>query len=99
MDVGRRRFLTGATAAVVGVLVGCGNDEDGGGEAAPTSGGDATTTTSGQTSTTSAAVRLPSDPFGLGVASGDPAASSVVLWTRLALDPLAADGLGAMPAD
>jgi alkaline phosphatase D len=32
------------------------------------------------------------DPFTLGVASGDPAADSVVLWTRLAPQPLVADG-------
>lgn len=38
------------------------------------------------------------NPFTLGVASGDPAADSVVLWTRLAVDPLAADGAGGMPA-
>ena len=38
------------------------------------------------------------DPFTLGVASGDPAADSVVLWTRLAPDPVAADGHGGMPA-
>lgn len=31
-------------------------------------------------------------PFSLGVASGDPGARSVVLWTRLARDPLAPDG-------
>ena len=37
------------------------------------------------------------DPFTLGIASGDPAADSVVLWTRLAPDPLAADGRGGMP--
>jgi alkaline phosphatase D len=36
------------------------------------------------------------DPFTLGVASGDPDATSVVLWTRLAPDPDRADG--AMPA-
>ena len=39
-----------------------------------------------------------SDPFTLGVASGDPWSESVVLWTRLAPQPLAADGLGGMPA-
>ncbi len=38
----------------------------------------------------------PSDPFTLGVASGEPSASGVVLWTRLAPDPLAEDGLGGM---
>nr|WP_255426262.1 alkaline phosphatase D family protein [Pseudonocardia sp. C8] len=36
------------------------------------------------------------DPFGLGVASGEPAADSVVLWTRLATEPLADDGLGGL---
>lgn len=39
----------------------------------------------------------PADPFGLGVASGDPAPNSVVLWTRLAPKPLAEDGHGGMP--
>ncbi|MGE3661934.1 MAG: alkaline phosphatase [Pseudonocardia sp.] len=34
------------------------------------------------------------DPFTLGVASGDPTPDGVVLWTRLATDPLAPDGLG-----
>jgi alkaline phosphatase D len=33
-----------------------------------------------------------SDPFTLGVASGDPDSSSVVLWTRLAPKPLDPDG-------
>ncbi|GAA5162190.1 MULTISPECIES: alkaline phosphatase D family protein [Amycolatopsis] len=37
------------------------------------------------------------DPFTLGVASGDPWPDGVVLWTRLAPDPLAPDGLGGMP--
>lgn len=38
-------------------------------------------------------------PFTLGVASGDPAADGFVLWTRLALDPLATDTPGGMSAD
>ncbi|MEV4757277.1 alkaline phosphatase D family protein [Micromonospora sp. NPDC049559] len=37
-------------------------------------------------------------PFKLGVASGDPAPDSVVLWTRLAPSPLNADGQGGMAA-
>lgn len=37
------------------------------------------------------------EPFTLGVASGDPLPDGVVLWTRLAPDPLAGDGLGGMP--
>jgi alkaline phosphatase D len=42
-------------------------------------------------------VALPDDPFRLGVASGEPTASSVILWTRLAPDPLAVGG--GMPAE
>ncbi len=38
------------------------------------------------------------DPFTLGVASGDPAFDGVVLWTRLAPEPLADDGRGGMPS-
>lgn len=40
------------------------------------------------------------DPFTLGVASGDPATDGFVIWTRLAPDPLAPDGgLPAIPFD
>ncbi len=41
---------------------------------------------------------LPDGVFGLGVASGDPSQDGVVLWTRLAPQPLAPDGHGGMPA-
>jgi alkaline phosphatase D len=41
--------------------------------------------------------RIGGTPFTLGVASGDPTADGAVLWTRLAPDPLAPDGLGGMP--
>ncbi|MFI7272359.1 alkaline phosphatase D family protein [Streptomyces sp. NPDC049879] len=44
-----------------------------------------------------AAPRFAADPFGLGIASGDPLPGGVVLWTRLAPDPLALDGRGGMP--
>ncbi len=36
------------------------------------------------------------DPFTLGVASGDPVPDGFVIWTRLAVDPLAPDGSGGM---
>lgn len=39
------------------------------------------------------------DPFVLGVASGDPTPDGVVLWTRLAPDPLAPGGRGGMGWD
>lgn len=44
-----------------------------------------------------AAPPLPGYPFQLGLASGDPEPDSVVLWTRLAPDPIAEDGAGGMP--
>jgi alkaline phosphatase D len=44
-----------------------------------------------------AATTLIAYPFTLGVASGDPAPDSVVLWTRLAPSPTNADGQGGMP--
>jgi alkaline phosphatase D len=44
-----------------------------------------------------AAPRFPDDPFRLGVASGDPTPDGLVLWTRLAPDPLAVDSRGGMP--
>lgn len=44
------------------------------------------------------AVKLRRNPFTLGVASGDPSPDGFVLWTRLALDPTAANGLGGMPS-
>ncbi len=36
--------------------------------------------------------KFSSDPFTMGVASGDPDSNSVVLWTRLAPEPLSPDG-------
>jgi alkaline phosphatase D len=39
-----------------------------------------------------------SNPFTLGVASGDPGPDSVVLWTRLARDPLNGGGMPNRPA-
>ncbi|TDD26167.1 alkaline phosphatase D family protein [Nonomuraea diastatica] len=40
---------------------------------------------------------LRTDPFTLGVASGDPDHEGFVIWTRLAQQPMAEDGLGGMP--
>lgn len=40
--------------------------------------------------------RFAANPFTLGVASGDPLADGVVLWTKLAPDPLALDGFGGL---
>lgn len=43
------------------------------------------------------APRFAGNPFSLGVASGEPWPEGVVLWTRLAPQPLAPDGAGGMP--
>jgi alkaline phosphatase D len=51
----------------------------------------------GVTAFSASASARPADPFTLGVASGDPTPDGVVLWTRLAREPLAEDGLGGMP--
>ncbi|WP_214327390.1 alkaline phosphatase D family protein [Nonomuraea sediminis] len=52
---------------------------------------------SAETAQTLASRGLRTDPFTLGVASGDPDHSGFVLWTRLAQQPLAEDGMGGMP--
>lgn len=41
--------------------------------------------------------KFSSYPFSLGVASGDPLPDSVVLWTRLAPDPLNGGGMPSSP--
>src|SRR5690349_7352737 len=43
--------------------------------------------------------RWASDPFTLGVASGDPASDGVVIWTRLAPEPLRDGGGLDQPVD
>lgn len=86
--VTRRGFLLGAASVVV--LGACGSS--GSGDESAGGGGGATSTTAAVTP----ASDLTTDPFALGVASGDPLPDSIVLWTRLAPDPLAADGSGGM---
>jgi alkaline phosphatase D len=96
--ISRRVFLAAGAAVVVAA---CSDDN---GESSPTSSDGATspsttqvatTTTTEATTTTSTLppVVLSADPFTLGVASGDPDATSVVLWTRLAPDPLNGGGM------
>ncbi|NQD88667.1 alkaline phosphatase, partial [Paenarthrobacter sp. CM16] len=41
---------------------------------------------------------LRTDPFTLGIASGEPWPDGFVIWTRLAVNPVAEDGLGSMPS-
>ncbi len=83
----RRGFLG---LVVAGVAAACSDD---GGSASTTSGTGASTT---GPSTSLPVPDLPANPFALGVASGDPVADGVVLWTRLAPEPLEGGG---MPGD
>lgn len=95
--LGRRHFLIGAAASAALVAAGCGSDGEGA-DGAGASAGDG----SDAASTTTEPLRQPDlggDPFTLGVASGDPATTSVVLWTRLAPEPTADDGGAGMPDD
>lgn len=82
----RRAFLAGAAASGALLAAGC------------SSGGESGSASSATTTATTLPVPdLPGDPFTLGVASGDPLSDAVVLWTRLAPEPLAARG--GMPRD
>ncbi|MFN8016771.1 MAG: alkaline phosphatase D family protein [Acidimicrobiales bacterium] len=90
--IGRRHFLIGAAAAAAAVATGCGSSGDG-----TSAEGDGKA--AGAPTTAPAPSWSGKDPFTLGVASGDPTTTSVILWTRLAPEPTAEDGLGGMPGD
>lgn len=96
MDDQRRRFLVGAAATTAAITVGCSSDGDAGGASTTTA------TTAGVPVTAPEPEHVPelaADPFTLGVASGDPTTTAVILWTRLAPDHTADDGAGGMPAE
>ncbi|MGQ0847241.1 MAG: alkaline phosphatase D family protein [Sporichthyaceae bacterium] len=83
----RRQFLqTGSAAAMMPLVPGLSDLPSG----PPGTAGRALDTVSS---------KLPArNPFTLGVASGEPTPDGIVLWTRLAPDPLAEDGSGGMVA-
>ncbi len=87
----RRGFLAGTIAAV---LAACSDSGEDGSITSSTSSTETTSPPATATPTTAAApatsaatttttLPLGSDPFSLGVASGDPLSDSVILWTRL----------------
>jgi alkaline phosphatase D len=78
----RRQFLAAAVAATIAAACSDDDSSPGAGDA----GGAGTSTTTSRTE----APRFESDPFGLGVASGDPLHDRVVLWTML----VAEEGVG-----
>ncbi len=86
--VSRRGFLV--SIGVGAAAIACSDDDT----TAKGSGDGSGARSSPTTTTMPPAPDLSGDPFTLGVASGDPMADRVVLWTRLAPSPL--DG-GGMP--
>ncbi len=91
----RRRFLIalGAGAGAAAGLTGCSDDDASDAGPGTTAGSTATTTT-----TTIPIPPFEGDPFTLGLASGDPDDTSVILWTRLAPKPLEGGGMPDAPA-
>ncbi|MEQ8841884.1 MAG: alkaline phosphatase D family protein [Acidimicrobiales bacterium] len=89
----RRGFLAASAGLVAAAC--SGNDEPatGTGSTAPAP-PESTTVTQPSTTTSTTSTTLPvpefaNDPFPFGVASGDPLPDAVVIWTRLAVDPMA----------
>ncbi len=89
----RRRFLGAGLGLAAAACSGDG--ESAGSDPTTTTGAPDPTTTTTTTAAERTLVASPPwegpTPFGLGVASGDPDQSSVVLWTRLIVDPLSSD--------
>ncbi|MFV2039029.1 MAG: alkaline phosphatase [Acidimicrobiales bacterium] len=96
----RRAFLA-ATVAAAAAACSDGADTSAPATAAPaattrpdpTAAPDPTTTPPPSPTPEAAPIELAGDPFSLGVASGDPTDTSVILWTRLAPDPMAGGGM------
>jgi alkaline phosphatase D len=80
--IGRRRFVAAAGRAVVGLVAGPALVSGDTVRAVPVPG---------------SAAAVPGDVFRLGVASGDPTADGVVLWTRLAPEPTEGGGMPDRP--
>lgn len=98
----RRRFLGLLAAGAGAVVVGCSSDgSDGGSPGSTAPGGGAGDPGAPAPTLATGAVPagegLTGDPFGLGVASGDPTPASVILWTRLITDLDDTSGSGGLP--
>lgn len=87
----RRTFLGGLGA--LGLVAACSSGDDG--DSSAGGDGDGPPDTVAAPDVPALPDGVDGDPFTLGVASGDPTPEAVILWTRLALDPL--DPAGAMP--
>ena len=101
----RRGFLR--MAGLAGIVAACNSESDESATPTTTSPTDGAATSSPQASATPVSTTttsvppvptLTSDPFALGVASGDPLHDRVVIWTRLAPEPTDGGGMPAEPA-
>ena len=101
----RRRFLALLAGTGSAVVLGACTDDSRGDAGAPSTtttrarktGSTTTTTTEPELEEAPPATGIDGDPFLLGVASGDPLPTSVILWTRLVTDltdPTGQGGLG-----
>ncbi len=102
----RRRFLgllaAGASSVALGACTGGDDDKPRSSGNGQTDGNSSTTTTTGAAAEAlevPPAQGLASNPFSLGVASGDPDPTSVVLWTRLVTDLDDRSGTGGVSAE
>ena len=87
--ISRRMFFALSASVVVAA---CSNDNSTESTDSPVSQPEESTTLPATTTPVPTAT-LSGDPFTLGVASGDPTAESVILWTRLAIDALNGGGM------
>lgn len=96
-EMDRRRFVAALVAGLggAGVAAACGTSTDTSAPAGSGVGAGGTSTTRALPTVTAAPPPPLSGPaFTLGVASGDPTSTSVILWTRLAPEPLSLAGAG-----
>jgi alkaline phosphatase D len=93
----RRTFMAGVVAAALaGTAAACSSGDDGGSGGGGGGAGDSRAQSAPDLPPVPEG--LPAEVFALGVASGDPLADSVILWTRIVADPQAEDGgVGAEP--
>lgn len=99
-ELDRRRFIAALVAGVggVGIAAACGTSTDSSAPAGTAAGAGATTSAL-PTVTAAPPPPLSGPAFTLGVASGDPLSDAVILWTRLAPEPMNIADAGMPPVD
>lgn len=98
-EMDRRRFVAALVAGVggMGIAAACGSDTTASPPGSGVAGSGTSSTRALPTITAAPPPPLSGPAFTLGVASGDPLSDRVILWTRLAPEPMNLAGAG-MPA-